>query len=72
MSLTGSDKLPGPVGDMRAIKLTNNSVSLVWNPPSDNSNVTSYVVHYEKVNNYSIQENAIQLDQVLDNKLNKL
>jgi len=61
---TGTGKLPGPVSDMRAVKLTNSTVSLVWNPPSDNSNVTSYMVHYQKVNNVTVHENTIKLDQV--------
>lgn len=61
---TGTGKLPGPVGDMRAVKLTNSTISLVWNPPADNSNVTSYVVHYQKVNNATVHENTIKLDQV--------
>jgi len=60
----GTDKLPGPVGDMHAVKLTNNSVSLVWNPPNDNSNVTSYIVHYQIINNSTLYENTIKLDQV--------
>lgn len=60
----GTGKLPGPVGDMHAVKLTNNSISLVWNPPKDKSNVTSYVVHYQKINNLTVHENTIKLDQV--------
>jgi len=62
--LIGTGKLPGPVGDMRAVKLTNSTISLIWNPPNDNSNATSYVVHYQKVNNATVHENTIKLDQV--------
>ncbi|XP_060866861.1 Ig-like and fibronectin type-III domain-containing protein 1 [Metopolophium dirhodum] len=62
----GTGKLPGPVGDMHAVKLTNSSVSLVWNPPNDNSNVTSFVVHYQKVNNSTVHENTIKLDQQME------
>eukprot|EP00102_Acyrthosiphon_pisum_P023276 XP_016660486.1 PREDICTED: Ig-like and fibronectin type-III domain-containing protein 2 [Acyrthosiphon pisum] len=62
----GTGKLPGPVGDMHAVKLTNSSVSLVWNPPNDNNNVTSFVVHYQKVNNSTVHENTIKLDQQME------
>lgn len=65
MYFTGTGKLPGPVGDMHAVKLTNNSVSLVWYPPNDQSNVTTYVVHYQKVDNGTVHENTIKLDKVI-------
>lgn len=49
---------------MRAVKLTDSSVSLVWDGPEDGSNVTGYVVHYQKINNSTVHENTIKLDQV--------
>lgn len=64
LKFAGTGKIPGPVGDMHAIKLTNNTVSLVWNPPTDNITITNYVVHYQKVNNVTVHENTIKLDQV--------
>ncbi|XP_050529397.1 Ig-like and fibronectin type-III domain-containing protein 1 isoform X2 [Daktulosphaira vitifoliae] len=62
----GTGKLPGPVGDMHVVKLTNTSVSLAWNPPNDNSSFTNFVVHYQKVNNVTVHENTIKLDQQVE------
>lgn len=64
MKCTGTGKLPGPVGNMRVIKMTNSSISLVWNPPEDKSNVTGYVVHYQQIQNATVLENTIKMDQV--------
>lgn len=44
----GTGLLPGPVSELHATELTDNSVTISWAPP-ERSNVTDYVVFYEKV-----------------------
>lgn len=57
----GTDLLPGPVGELHATEITDSSVSLTWQPPSD-SNYTGFVVHYQQVDNATTVETALKLD----------
>ncbi|XP_054267567.1 Ig-like and fibronectin type-III domain-containing protein 1 [Macrosteles quadrilineatus] len=58
----GTGLLPGPVQELHAVYVTDSEVTLTWEPPSDNSNVTDYVIHYNKVDNTSTHETLLKLD----------
>lgn len=66
---TGTGKLPGPVGELHAVAVTDSEVTLTWEPPSDNSNVTDYVINYKKVDNTSMHETLLKLDNVSTNHI---
>ncbi|XP_039279825.1 Ig-like and fibronectin type-III domain-containing protein 2 [Nilaparvata lugens] len=57
----GTGVLPGPVEELHAVHVTENDVTIRWEPPKD-SNVTDYVVHYKKVDNTSMHETSLKLD----------
>lgn len=60
----GTGLLPGPISELHVIAVSNSSVTLKWEPPADSSNVTDYVIHYQKVDNTSIHETLLKLDNV--------
>lgn len=60
----GTDLLPGPVQELHAVDVSDSEVLLSWEPPSDHSNVTDYVIHYNKVDNTSMHETLLKLDNV--------
>lgn len=68
----GTGLLPGPVQELHAVDVTDSEVTLSWEPPSDNGNVTDYVIHYNKVDNTSMHETLLKLDNVsnFENVLN--
>ncbi|XP_063243751.1 Ig-like and fibronectin type-III domain-containing protein 1 isoform X2 [Bacillus rossius redtenbacheri] len=55
----GTGLLPGPVLELHATRVTNNSVALQWEPPSDSNvsghEILQYVVYYKRVDNSSTQ-----------------
>ncbi|KAL1122201.1 hypothetical protein AAG570_003606, partial [Ranatra chinensis] len=57
----GTSLLPGPVGELHAVKVTDTEVTLTWEPPSEGNNVTDYVIHYKKVDNTSVHETMLKL-----------
>ncbi|KDR18237.1 Ig-like and fibronectin type-III domain-containing protein 1 [Zootermopsis nevadensis] len=61
----GTGLLPGPVSELHATSVTNTSVALQWEPPTDGSNVTDYVIHYQKLDNTSIHETVQKLSHQL-------
>lgn len=58
----GTDLLPGPISELHAIKVTDSEVELTWEPPTGGANVTDYVIHYKKVDNTSVHETVLKLD----------
>lgn len=60
----GTGLLPGPVQELHAVDVSDSEVLLSWEPPSDHSNVTDYVIHYNKVDNTSMHETLLKLDNV--------
>lgn len=68
-SITGTDNIPGPVSDLHATVVTNTSISLEWVPYQDPSNNTEmenidYLVQYGKVNNMTMYETVVKLENV--------
>ncbi|KAK6628150.1 hypothetical protein RUM43_001962 [Polyplax serrata] len=43
----GTGLLPGPISELHATEVTNSSISISWEPP-EHSNVTDYLVFYDK------------------------
>lgn len=64
VSVPGTGLLPGPVSDLHATAVANKSVTLQWEPPADGSNVTDYVIHYQKLDNTSMHETVQKLSHV--------
>jgi hypothetical protein len=63
--ITGTGILPGPVSELHAVKITDTEVTLTWEAPSEGKNITTdYVVHYKKVDNTSMHETVLKLDNV--------
>lgn len=60
----GTGLLPGPISELHATVLDDQTISLVWEAPSDGSNVTDYVIHYQKMDNSSMHETLMKLDNV--------
>ncbi|XP_049803084.1 Ig-like and fibronectin type-III domain-containing protein 1 isoform X1 [Schistocerca nitens] len=61
----GTGLLPGPINELHATVVTDNSIKLEWEPPS-NSTVTGYIVHYQKVDNTSMHETVLKLDNQMN------
>lgn len=65
----GTGNIPGPVEDLHANTVTNTSISLSWVPSEADVNNTEskaidYLVQYGKVNNMTMYETIIKLDNV--------
>jgi hypothetical protein len=60
----GTGLLPGPVSELHATAVTNTSVTLQWEAPTDGSNVTDYEVHYQQLDNTSMHETVQKLRHV--------
>lgn len=60
----GTGRLPGPISELHATVVDEHSVLLEWEPSSEGVNVTDYVVHYQKVDNTSMHETLLKLDNV--------
>ncbi|KAB0793035.1 hypothetical protein PPYR_12655 [Photinus pyralis] len=58
----GTGLLPGPIAELHATLTTDDSISLEWESPDDGSNVTDYVLYYQKVENTSMHETILKLD----------
>ncbi|KAJ3623708.1 hypothetical protein MTP99_017378 [Tenebrio molitor] len=58
----GTGRLPGPISELHATVVDEHSVLLEWEPSSEGVNVTDYVVHYQKVDNTSMHETLLKLD----------
>lgn len=63
----GTGILPGPISELHAVVIDDQSVALEWKGPDDGSNVTDYVIHYQKVDNMSMHETLLKLDKVINN-----
>lgn len=59
----GTGLLPGPISELHATVLDDSKVGIEWEGPNDGSNVTDYVVHYQKVDNTSMHETLLKLDK---------
>lgn len=57
----GTGLLPGPVSELHATAVTNTSITLQWEAPTDGSNVTDYEVHYQQLDNTSMHETIQKL-----------
>lgn len=62
--IPGTGLLPGPVSELHATAVTNTSVTLQWEAPTDGSNVTEYEVHYQQLDNTSMHETIQKLRHV--------
>jgi hypothetical protein len=60
----GTGLLPGPISELHATTVTNTSASLQWEAPTDGSNVTDYMVHYQQLDNTSMHETVQKLRHV--------
>lgn len=59
----GTGLLPGPTGELHATSVTDTSIDLEWEPPTE-GNVTDYIVFYEKVTNGSAKDSFKLQNQV--------
>lgn len=48
LNYIGTGLIPGPIIQLRATSITDNSVTLMWQPPVDGT-VDQYVVHYSMI-----------------------
>jgi hypothetical protein len=65
----GTGLLPGPISELHATTVTNTSVTLQWEAPTDGSNVTDYVVHYQQLDNTSMHETVQKLKHVSTDRM---
>lgn len=63
-TVLGAGTLPGPISELHVTEITDSSLELDWESPSDGSNVTDYVVYYQKVDNTSMHETVSKLEHV--------
>jgi len=66
---SGTGLLPGPISELHATTVTNTSVTLQWEAPTDGSNVTDYVVHYQQLDNTSMHETVQKLRDVSTDRM---
>lgn len=74
----GTGNIPGPVEDLHATKVTNDSISLEWSPNVEDANGNAtygnvkktknidFVIQYGKVNNMTMYETVVKMDNVSD------
>ncbi|XP_066906093.1 Ig-like and fibronectin type-III domain-containing protein 1 [Halyomorpha halys] len=62
----GTGKLPGPISELHALEITDSDITLTWKPPTEGANVTDYLINYKKVDNTSIHETVLKLDNLLN------
>ncbi|XP_023310369.1 Ig-like and fibronectin type-III domain-containing protein 1 isoform X2 [Anoplophora glabripennis] len=62
----GTGNLPGPVSALHGVVVDEHSILLEWNPPENSTNVTDYVIHYQKVDNTSMHETLLKLDNQMN------
>jgi Fibronectin type III domain len=69
----GTGNIPGPIENLQATSVTNNSISLSWSVfqnDTDNSqyqaDVKDFLVQYGKVNNMTMYETVIKLDNEIN------
>lgn len=70
----GTENIPGPVENFHATLVTKSSISLEWIPNEEDSNQTAnapkktndidFVVQYGKVNNMTLYETVVKMDNV--------
>ena len=65
----GTGLLPGPISELHATTVTNTSVTLQWEAPTDGSNVTDYVVHYQQLDNTSLHETFLKPGRVSNDRM---
>ena len=65
----GTGLLPGPISELHATTVTNTSVTLQWEAPTDSSNVTDYVVNYQQLDNTSMHETVQKLRHVSTDRM---
>lgn len=63
--LQGTGLIPGPVLQLRATWVTNGTVGLAWETPSE-GNVTQYIVHYSQLDPKSSKRTQFELDQQMN------
>jgi hypothetical protein len=59
--------IPGPIIELRATAITDDSVTLTWQPPVD-SNAEQYVVHYSMIDELASKaaSTSFEMDQQLN------
>ncbi|XP_077284865.1 Ig-like and fibronectin type-III domain-containing protein 2 isoform X2 [Arctopsyche grandis] len=62
----GTGLLPGPIEELHATKVTGNSIDIQWLAPSDTTNITGYIVYYQKVDNTSAYETPLKLRNLIN------
>ncbi|GAB0093957.1 Fibronectin type-III domain-containing protein [Sergentomyia squamirostris] len=67
----GTGNIPGPVEELRATSVTNTTISLAWEPSESDVNnteakVIDYLVQYGKVNNMTMYETIVKLENELN------
>ncbi|CAG9812897.1 unnamed protein product [Phaedon cochleariae] len=66
MEFSGSGRLPGPISALHAVIVDEHTIMLEWNPPENSTDVDEYIVHYQKVDNTSMHETVLKLDNQLN------
>lgn len=70
----GTENIPGPVENFHATLVTKSSISLEWIPNEEDMNQTTkapkktngidYIVQYGKVNNMTLYETVVKMENV--------
>lgn len=58
--------LPGPVIQLHVTSVTDDSVVLAWQPPTDAGVVHQYIVHFATVDQSAAKSSAFELDEQLN------
>ncbi|CAH1112848.1 unnamed protein product [Psylliodes chrysocephalus] len=62
----GAEKLPGPVSALHGVVVDEHTILLEWNAPDNSTNITDYVINYQKVDNTSMYETVSKLDKQIN------
>lgn len=78
----GTERIPGPVENFRATLVTKSSISLEWIPNEEDTNQTmrapkktndiDYIVQYGKVNNMTLYETVVKMENVSNCSVKRL
>ncbi|XP_068232541.1 LOW QUALITY PROTEIN: myomesin-3-like, partial [Palaemon carinicauda] len=62
----GVGVLPGPITTLHATKVTDDSVTLVWQEPQEGPNATMYQLHYQSVDKHSASHVVFALNNTMN------
>ncbi|XP_074034870.1 Ig-like and fibronectin type-III domain-containing protein 2 isoform X1 [Leptinotarsa decemlineata] len=62
----GNGLIPGPISALHAVIVDEHTILLEWNEPENSTNITGYVIHYQRVDNTSTHGTPLVLEKQMN------